>query len=223
MSEPLQVTYAKNPSQRTPCVLLLDTSGSMAGAPIAEVNNGLKQLEKALKADSVASVRVQVMIIEFGNGVRVRQNWVDAAEFNAPTLTAEGSTPLGEGALLALSEIHNVKRELDRAGVGYNRPWLFLMTDGLPTDEWEGAADGVRDAIADKHLVLFPFAVAGASPDTLVRFQQPGREVYHKIDKTDFGKLFQWLSNSMATTSKAASGAGADIERPPGEFITVPT
>ena len=33
--------FADNPEPRCPCLLLLDTSGSMAGAPIAELNAGL--------------------------------------------------------------------------------------------------------------------------------------------------------------------------------------
>ena len=33
--------FAENPEPRVPCVLLLDTSGSMTGKPIAELNEGL--------------------------------------------------------------------------------------------------------------------------------------------------------------------------------------
>lgn len=33
--------FAENPEQRCPCLLLLDTSGSMGGRPIAELNEGL--------------------------------------------------------------------------------------------------------------------------------------------------------------------------------------
>jgi hypothetical protein len=33
--------FADNPEPRCPCLLLLDTSGSMQGAPISELNRGL--------------------------------------------------------------------------------------------------------------------------------------------------------------------------------------
>lgn len=218
-----QVSYATNPSQRTPCVLLIDTSGSMAGGPIDEVNAGLKLLESELKADEVARVRVRLMLIEFGGDVRVRQNWIDADKFEAPTLTAGGGTPLGEAADRALSELKRVKNELNEAGIPYTRPWVFIMSDGAPTDRWMEAADRMRDAIADKHLVLFPFAVSGASPDNLAKFQAPGSFVGHRIPTDQFRELFQWLSRSMATTSKAAPGKGAEVDQPPGETISVPT
>ena len=221
--EQLQVTYAKNPSQRTPCVLLIDTSGSMAGDPIAEVNAGLKLLESELKTDEIAKVRVHLMLIEFGGDVRVRQSWVDAEKFEAPTLTAGGGTPLGQAADRALAELEAVKQEMLDNGIPYTRPWVFIMTDGAPTDSWEAAADRMRDAIADKHLVLFPFAVSGASPDNLAKFQQPGQQVFHRIPQDKFRDLFKWLSNSMADGSKAAPGQGVDIARPPGETMAVAT
>ena len=33
--------FAENPEPRCPCILLLDTSGSMTGSPINELNNGI--------------------------------------------------------------------------------------------------------------------------------------------------------------------------------------
>ena len=42
---------------------LLDTSGSMSGAPIRQLNEGLKAFEEELKADSLAAKRVEVAIV----------------------------------------------------------------------------------------------------------------------------------------------------------------
>ena len=39
------VGFVDNPEPRCPCVLLLDTSGSMQGQPISQLNAGLKQFE----------------------------------------------------------------------------------------------------------------------------------------------------------------------------------
>ena len=43
------VEFADNANERTPCVLVLDCSGSMRGEPIKQLNVGLKALEKELK------------------------------------------------------------------------------------------------------------------------------------------------------------------------------
>ena len=58
--------FALNPEPRCPCLLLLDTSGSMQGAPIAELNAGLVTLKDELMADALAAKRVEIAIVTFG-------------------------------------------------------------------------------------------------------------------------------------------------------------
>ena len=62
------VTFAENPEPRCPCLLLLDTSGSMAGQPITELNAGLRAFYEELQGDSLASKRVEVALVSFGKG-----------------------------------------------------------------------------------------------------------------------------------------------------------
>jgi len=57
------VLLTDNTSQRLPCVLVLDGSGSMADSgaetdAIRELNKGLKVLEQELKNDDTAAQRV---------------------------------------------------------------------------------------------------------------------------------------------------------------------
>ena len=52
-----QAEFADNPEPCCPVVLLLDTSGSMNGPPIEELNEALKTFNRELKADPLASLR----------------------------------------------------------------------------------------------------------------------------------------------------------------------
>ncbi|RPJ52462.1 MAG: VWA domain-containing protein [Chloroflexi bacterium] len=65
-----QTEFAENPEPRCPVVLVLDTSGSMQGKAITELNEGLRAFASALKADRLASLRVEVAVIAFGGKVR---------------------------------------------------------------------------------------------------------------------------------------------------------
>src|SRR5512146_982935 len=65
-----QTEFAENPEPRCPVVLVLDTSGSMQGRAINELNEGLRAFAAALKADRLASLRVEVAVIAFGGKVR---------------------------------------------------------------------------------------------------------------------------------------------------------
>jgi hypothetical protein len=63
-----------NPEPRCACLLLLDTSGSMHGQPIAELNAGLVTLKDELMADAMAVQRVEIGVISFGP-VRVHSDF----------------------------------------------------------------------------------------------------------------------------------------------------
>ena len=78
------LAFADNADPRTPCVLVLDTSGSMGGAPLAELNAGLRIFQQELRADPLLRRRVVVAVVTFGGALRV-----------VPTLQARGATPLG--------------------------------------------------------------------------------------------------------------------------------
>jgi hypothetical protein len=51
--------FAENPENRCAVVLVLDTSGSMAGQRIQELNAGLQTFRDELFTDSLASKRVE--------------------------------------------------------------------------------------------------------------------------------------------------------------------
>jgi len=88
------VEFADNPEPRCPCVLLLDTSGSMSGTKIAELNSGLETFAEELRSDTMAAKRVEVFIITFGP-MKTFKHFVTADAFQAPTLVASGDTPMG--------------------------------------------------------------------------------------------------------------------------------
>ena len=82
------VEFAENPEPRCPCVLLLDTSGSMQGPPVAALNEGLRVFKNDLSKDPVASRRVEVAVVTFDSAVNVVQDFVTADQFQPPSLTA---------------------------------------------------------------------------------------------------------------------------------------
>ena len=132
-----------NPEPRCPCLLLLDTSGSMNGRPIEQLNDGLRVFKEELSSDSMAMQRVEVAIMTFGP-VQVLSDFQTADLFQAPTLSTTGDTPMGAAISQGLDMLEARKAVYKEAGVGYYRPWVFLITDGTPTDTWQHAAERVR-------------------------------------------------------------------------------
>src|SRR4029079_5631333 len=105
--------FVDNPEPRCPCVLLLDTSGSMNDArqvsqeispiqkilndhidsrmvrPIDELNAGLLAFRNELMADELAVKRVEISLITFGP-VRKISEFQTPDAFRPPKLAAEG-------------------------------------------------------------------------------------------------------------------------------------
>src|SRR5690242_10951353 len=87
--------FAENPENRCPVILLLDTSASMAGEPIQELNRGMEVFKDDLLKDTQASLSAEVAIITFGP-VKLIQDFSTVDYFTPPTLVADGVTPMGE-------------------------------------------------------------------------------------------------------------------------------
>lgn len=211
----MTVDYSGNPNQRTPCVLILDASGSMnttgtkGKTRISELNDGIKTLEQALKSDDAAISRVQLGIVTVGgpaNSADVMMDWTDVENFEAFPLTADGSTPLGSGVRLGLQMIDQIKQDLRSNGINYTRPWMMIITDGEPTDsasEWAAAVQECRDAEAAKKVEVFTIGVDGANVAILSQLSYRPPVM---LDGLKFKELFLWLSSSLSAASRSRPG-----------------
>lgn len=207
------VALVDNTEQRTPLVLVLDCSGSMGGQPINHLNEGLQLLEQELKSDVIAAKRVRVLVISYGgmDEATLVGDWQDAMDFTAPVLKAHGTTPMGHAVDLALTEIEDEKARFRQAGVAYTRPWLFLMSDGLPTDAFQAAAQRCRGDEAASKVAVFPIAVGNADAQVLGEFSNNGARAVKQLQGLQFRELFQWLSASMRVVSHSTPGGQAQL------------
>lgn len=231
--------FAENPDPRVPCVLLLDTSGSMlevvgdfdhvtgetfmqdgkmynavsgGKTRIDLLNEGLVTLKETLASDALASRRAEIAIVTFGGTVTTIQDFVTAENFQPPRLHASGGTPMGQAILTALDMVTKRKATYRSAGVSYYRPWIFLITDGGPdyNDPWQAAAVQVKQGEGSKSFAFFTVAVEGANMDVLA---QISARPPARLKGVNFREMFLWLSQSMQAVSQSS----------PGDTVPLPT
>jgi uncharacterized protein YegL len=218
--------FAANPDERCPVILVLDVSGSMAEENrIGRLNNALVQFKNDLIQDTLASLRVEIAIITFGSTAEKVQDFVIAKDFLPPTLEAGGTTAMGQAIDLALDSIDARKTVYRASGVSYFRPWIWLMSDGMPNDAgWEQAADRAVAAENAKKVKIFAVGIGeGAHLSVLGRF---AKERPLRVMSGMFGHMFAWLSTSLQLQAnsrpEAALGGEMVAVTAAGEQIKLP-
>ncbi len=201
----------ENYEQKCPCVLVLDTSSSMDGDPINDLNSGLEILFSETKTDAIASQRLEFAVITFDSEVRVAQSFRSVRHTELGKLEARRSTKLVDGVREGIKHIEARKAWYSENSQNYYRPYLVLITDGYPDDDQDiaGLEAELRAGVNDKHFIFWAFGVSGADMEMLGKLS--GEAVPKFIKDADFKNFFLWLSRSMAAISKSKKGDKVDL------------
>jgi uncharacterized protein YegL len=215
------IDLASNPDPRCPVVLVLDSSTSMnevlegqTETSLAALNSGLDVLVTELNRDPLAKRRVELSVVSFGSEVTPATAFNTVDKIVLPTLVPSGATSLGGAVEVALDAIEARKREYKSNGIDYYKPWVLLITDGIPTDDTTEAERRVKEAEAAKKLSFFAVGVEGADFGRLSKFSELREPL--KLKGVNFAELFVWLSASQSAVSASQPGDGVALPSPAG-------
>ena len=197
-----------NPAKRCACMVVLDTSFSMYGDEIKELNRGIQTLVPTLQQNKTSAASVELGVITAGGVVKEQLTMRSVMSLDySPNFSASGNTPLGEAIELALARLDARKAKYKQSGTAYFQPWLIIISDGAPTDTevWSRASQKVVQLAKQKKLVPLVVGVKGADMKTLSRCSN--RPALH-LDGLRFQDMFQWISASMIRVSASAANGG---------------
>jgi uncharacterized protein YegL len=155
-----------------------------------------------VRKDSLAAKRVELAIITFGP-TNLIQPFATIDQIAFRELSTTGATPMGEAVNLAVRTLAERKSVYRANGVGYYRPWIFLITDGSSTDSLVTATAAVREGEASKAFSFYAVGVEGADFNQLrsLSVKDP-----LKLKGLSFQELFKWLSASLSAVSQSQPG-----------------
>lgn len=215
-----------NPQERhLACIVLVDASTSTSGKPNQELNEGLRLMGEALNEDEMAAGCCEVSVISFASDVKTEMGFRPATQYEAPHVSANGCTCMNEAINTALDALEARKQEYKDNGINHYRPWLFVLTDGYPTDgELEASTRSrLQEYITRKKVNYIPMGIGDADLEQLKSYYPDTvqKKMVLTASKENFKDAFVWLSDSMISTSKSDPNMGSTSSAPLPQTISL--
>jgi uncharacterized protein YegL len=194
------------------------------GDRIGELNRALGSWRAELAKDDHISRHGEIALITFGKDHVVavdpsgrvagpaQQPYVPVSQFSPPELQAGGVTPMVEALQYAFELLASRRLHLRSSGIALaNRPLVYLITDGVPTDgegrrsdQWRDLAPMIRQQENGKHLLFFAFGVDGAEQEVLSGLAPMS---WRFLAGLNFAEVLTFVSASIESAAAASARA----------------
>jgi len=212
-ANPFQAEAVQNYAQKCCVALVLDTSTSMEGQRIDQLNAGIEAFLQEIQDDPAnLGQKLEIGIITFDSTVE-RICEPKLAEFidHAP-LSAQGSTCMVDGVREGINMVRQRKDWYRSTGQKYYRPWVIMITDGEPDPAQKALipqlAAEIEAGMKAKDFCFMAIGVEGA--DTSVLQTISNSEIPPRmLAGLKFAAFFRWLSSTIADVAKGQNVADA--------------
>ena len=207
--------------QHLACVLLLDTSTSMRnGGAIDRLNEATKIFKEQCSANDALRRGLDIAVVTFNSTVTIVQEFTPVTQMMVPELEANGQTYMGQGLDVAMRLLEERKAQYKEIGIPYHRPWIFLISDGAPNDDYMPVFQRVQEMQKAKKIELWAVGVPGYEKEILTALT---KRVIELDENLQFAELFEWLSTSLSKKSSSRLGDTVQYDNLPEGSRVVPS
>ena len=209
--------YTVQTARPIPVILLLDTSGSMDGEPINQLNQAIEKMLNTFKKQEKVETTIDVCMITFGNSVEfhltANQNentyFKSASQIEWQNLQASGMTPMGTALKMAKDMLE------DKSIIASNayRPTVVLVSDGAPNDIWEGPMDDfINDGRSSKCDRMSLGIGTSFNADVLNRFKSSHHELFIAEDAEKIVEFFKAVTMSVTSRMNSKNPNAVEVK-----------
>jgi len=199
--------------RKFPVFLLVDVSESMAGEALTQLETGMRSITSDLMQDPYALESVWISVIAFAGRARTLVPLTELTEFVPPHLPVGGGTGFGVALMHLMNEIDANVTPSTSQQKGDWKPLVFLMTDGVSTDDAGAALDRWKASYANR-VSLVAVSIGGGGDEALL--SQLTDEIIRFDDTVQgsFIKFITWITNSVkSSTRSVTAGAGISLTK----------
>lgn len=187
-----------------PVIVLADTSGSMSeNGKIEALNQSLKEMIQTFATESRVRAEIQVGVITFGGATaEVHLPLTPAHQIiDTKPMGAKGSTPMGQ----AFDAVRSLLEDRQLIPSRAYRPVLILVSDGLPTDDWERPFTELQTAERAQKATRFAMAIGSDADEAMLAQFANDHEapLFKAHEARDIHRFFRAVT--MSVTSRSAS------------------
>ena len=168
-------------------VMLIDTSGSMNGIPIREIEKAVNLFTANI--DKIDDKKIRYCILGFNETVHSICDWDESNDHNKICLSAYGGTDFGAGLREAKNKIDE---EQAKNGRGCEKPALLIITDGYT--ESLLSVRGVVEAYSESFELYF-ICVGGITSKAIAAF--PNTKKIQDITAGSFQEMLRYMIDAV--------------------------
>lgn len=192
---------------------LIDTSGSMSGKKIQSVNDAIENVLPIIgeMSDENPDAEINIAAMKFSTGV----DWVynepkEAKDFIWQPVRPEALTSLGEAC-------RELSRKLSRTngfmptstGSGYYAPAIILLSDGGPTDDFQGGLKVLKENSWFKNAIKVAIAIGDDADEDVLKDFTGSSEAVIKVHNIDALKtMIRVIAVTSSQIGSKSSSAG---------------
>lgn len=190
---------------------LIDTSGSMSGSSIGQVNDAMREVLPDLKdiSDNNADAKIKIAVLSFSSGTE----WLtpqpeDLEGYKWINLNAGGVTDLGEACKELDSKLN--RNAFLQDAVGNYAPVVILISDGVPTDDFKSGLEQLKKNKWFGAAIKVALGVEDADMDALKEFTGNTETAIFLKDKNMLKKLIRFVSVTSSKIGSKKAGVTTD-------------